>query len=200
MSSPMRPGTEGLTPDRHWHVFKGIEGRNGHISLYREVRLSFLTRAAANQWARLIEFKEVKQCKGPFPCTIRVFDPNEVGTAGRSCRLTQQFVDRVVSRANKYADGSNNLVLAVYERATGEITRTWVVRARLLGYPREIRLGSAEVLTLEEARVVAAKVMPEFVERRRLLKEGEDGNETHAAFLGRMEQLAVEVAGLNATT
>ena len=36
MSSPMRPGTEGLKPDRHWHVFKGVEDRNGDISLYPE--------------------------------------------------------------------------------------------------------------------------------------------------------------------
>ena len=202
MSSPMRPGTEDLKPDRHWHVFKGVDDKNGDINLYRKERLSFLTRASANQWSRLIEVKVVKQCKRPSKCTVKVFDPNnEVRTAGQSSPLSQGFVDQVNANAQLFDGGG--LMLYVHPKKYGGLVRRWLFRAYLYGKSRQIRLGSAEALTLEEARVVAAKVMVEFVERRRLLSEGSDGDETNAAFLARMQQIAadaVEAAGLNATT
>ena len=196
----MRPGTEGLKPDRHWHVFKGVEDRHGDISLYRKERLSFLTRASANQWACLIEDPMVRQCKRPSKCTAKVFDPNnEVRTAGQSCRLTQGFVDQVkaTGQSSCLVSDGGGLTLYVHVTKDGGLVRRWLFRAYLQGKPRNIRLGSTDALTLEEARAVAAKVMVEFVERRGLLSEGLDGNETHAAFLARLQQIAedaVEVA------
>ena len=158
-----------------------------------------MARASANQWARLIEVKEVKQCKRPSKCTAKVFDPNnEVRTAGQSSPLSQGFVDQVNANAQLFDGGG--LMLYVHVTKDGGLVRRWLFRAYLQGKSRDIRLGSAEALTLEEARVVAAKVMVEFVERRRLLSEGIDGDETNAAFLARMQQIAADAVEVGKRT
>ena len=186
MARPMRPGKEGL---KHWHVWGGVDD-DGQVSLFRRVRLSFRTRTSADQWTGRKEYSMTKVCFVPSLCRDRVFNPNEVRAEAHSDRLTQEFVDQV--KANGQFFDGGGLHLYAHVTKDGDLVKLLRFQARLQGKPRHIRLGSAEALTLEAARVVAAKVMVEFVERRRLLREGEDGNETHAAFLTRMKQSAAD--------
>ena len=121
-----------------------------------------------------------KLCFVPSSCSDRVFDPNEVMVMAevQSNRLTQGFVDQV--KANGQFFDGGGLILYVHVTKDGDLVRRWLFRARLQGKPRNIRLESAEALTLEVVRAVKTRLMAEFVERRRLLKEGRGGRQRDA--------------------
>ena len=198
----MKPGTNGAI---HFHVWRGVlASTTGEITAKHRSLRSFRSRSQANQWLRAPgrrgPHSEVQRCFDEG-CRARPFEASEQDTGRATERLTQEFVNQV-TRVNTYSDGGN-LSLVVWVRKSGELTRTWWVKASLLGNQRHINLGAAADLPLEAARALAAEIMSEFVERRRRLKEGDDNDETMRDFLARMKQLAedaVEVKDNGADT
>ena len=196
MSRIMRGGTDGVNPvQHHYHIWQGVLNRYGVLTQRNRIGGYWRTRSSAKQWLRKAGRRgaarpRVEQCEDLGICRAKPFDAKLQHKSSTVNRLTQGLVDHVTQKGF-YCDGGG-LNLGAHVTKDGGLVRRWCFKARLQVKTRHIPLGSAEVVTLEEARVVAAEIRQEFVERRRLLKEGDDGDETNAAFLARMEQIAAD--------
>ena len=204
MSSTTRDGTDAAI---HFHIWRGVLKENGDLTQRNRISGYWRTRSSANQWLRKagrrgVARPKVEKCEDLGTCRAKPFDASLQHKSSTVDRLTQGFVDQVKANGQFPRLASDGGGLTLYVRVTkdGGLVRRWLFRARLQGKSRHLRLGSAEVLTLDEARVVAAKVGVEFEERRRLLKEGLDNGETHAAFLTRMQQIAADAGEVGKRT
>ena len=192
MSSTTRDGTDAAI---HYHIWQGVLNRYGEITQRNRISGYWRTRSSANQWLRKAGRRgaarpRVEQCENIGTCRARPFDASLQHYSRSVNRLTQKIVDTFEGHHFRINDGAGLLLYVHLWKNGGGETRKFVQTFRLRGRHANITLGPTSALTLEAARELSAAITSEVRERRRLLKEGLDGNETHAAFLDRMQELA----------
>jgi len=75
----------------------------------------------------------------------------------RATKLTVKAIDgKALHKVGVYSDGAN-LFLRVRRGKHGNITRSWLFAAYVNGKRRDVGLGGAEAVTLQDARAKAAE-------------------------------------------